>query len=85
LKDVTFKERSMWKFAAELSPLGYAAAGLVGLASVWIVRKAREIWFVLVVAATVPSVLGSGRRRRGSLVIRIGDVGTLSFQPKRAR
>jgi hypothetical protein len=74
----------MWKFTAELSPLAYAAAGLGALASVWIVRKAREIWFVLVVAATVAIALGSGRRRRGSLVVRIGDVGTLAFQPKRA-
>jgi len=75
----------MWKFAAELSPPAYAAAGLLALASVWIARKTREIWFVLLVAGAVAIALGSGSRRRGSLVVRIGDVGKLSFQPKRPR
>jgi hypothetical protein len=75
----------MWKFVAELSLPAYASAGLLVLASVWIVRKPREIWFVLVVAGAVAIALGSGGRRRGTLVVRIGDVGKLSFQPKQPR
>jgi hypothetical protein len=75
----------MWKFAAELSPLACAAAGLTALASLWVGHKARETWFILVVAAAVVMALASSHRRRGRLVVRVGHVGILSFQPKHAR
>ncbi len=75
----------MSKVGAELAPLTYAVVAFAVLTSIWLARNAREIWFVLVVAATVAMTLASFRRRRGSLVIRIGDTSTLSFRPKQQR
>jgi hypothetical protein len=78
-------ELSMWKVATELTPLAYAAVGLITLTSIRLARNAREIWFVLVVAGAVAMALASFRRQRGSLIVRIGTTSTLSFRPKQQR
>ena len=75
----------MWKVYTEQTPLAYAAIGLITLTSIWLMRNAREIWFVLVVAGAVAVALASFRRQRGSLIVRIGNTNTLSFRPKQQR
>jgi hypothetical protein len=70
----------MLKTLADFGPLASTIVVIGAVALAYAARYTRQIVFVLAVAGAVASALSTKRRNNRPLVIRIGEVGSLTFR-----